>query len=175
MQTKRDTGQWRLIVGYLMGACVLVIVFVVGLQQAGLLVLPAIYRPETTPEGVAYNYQLAIIKGDYERAYRYLSPSLINYPDTAKEFVLDLQSEQWDLNAGNRCVYVESIAREGTKARVKLLEQWYVKCGSARLPIAENLAFNYITVVLEGEGEQWQIVYADRYFAQCWTGDTLCK
>jgi len=42
------------------------------------------YLPEDTPEGVVHNYVLALINGDYEKAYGYLAD--LKYKPTYEEF-----------------------------------------------------------------------------------------
>ena len=44
------------------------------------------YRPDDTPDGAAFNYLLALQRGDHERAYGYVSPSIKNYPTSVGAF-----------------------------------------------------------------------------------------
>jgi hypothetical protein len=60
------------------------------------------YGPEDTPEGVVYNYVLAIEKGEFERAYGYLAeenkPSydsfMQNFYYVAEDAALEIQSSR---------------------------------------------------------------------------------
>jgi hypothetical protein len=42
------------------------------------------YRPDDTPEGVTYNYALAVINRDYQKAYGYLAE--LDYKPTYEQF-----------------------------------------------------------------------------------------
>lgn len=51
------------------------------------------YVSDDTRVGVVYNYLLALHKGDYERAYGYLSPRMLHYPRNVAEFTADVKDE----------------------------------------------------------------------------------
>ncbi len=62
--------QDRFLVGILIGIAILIVAALVLFftrQDT------QTYRPENTPEGVTYNYTLAVVNKDYEKAYSYLA------------------------------------------------------------------------------------------------------
>lgn len=73
--------QDRFLTGILIGIGVLVVVAlgVFFVRQDA-----QTYLPEDTPEGVVHNYVLALINGDYEKAYGYLAD--LKYKPTYEEF-----------------------------------------------------------------------------------------
>jgi hypothetical protein len=62
--------QDRFLIGILIGigAVILVALALFFVRQDA-----AVYRPDDTPEGVVYNYALAVTNGDYQKAYPYLA------------------------------------------------------------------------------------------------------
>ena len=75
-----------------------IIVGVVALVGLTLLLVfrdsaPPAFRPDDTPEGVAYNYYLAIQQKAYERAYGYLSSETPDFPADAADFFDAVQAD----------------------------------------------------------------------------------
>lgn len=144
------------------------VVFVLGGGGAGA------YRDDGTPEGTAYDYQMALLRGDTRRAYDLLSPSLPGYPANAARF------EQEYAAAGDpypddidACVYVESYSVAGDGAEVVIREQWNDDCRGGQP--AENLSYDFITMQLQLEDGAWRVVSSDRHFAACWTVQGGCS
>lgn len=151
----------------------LVGLILVALVGAGLWIaaylVTARYQPADTPEGVAYNYHLAIIRKDYAHAYTYLSPTLPHYPANANEFRSDLQRSEGGSSQIRRCVYIETIQNSEAVTRVILFEQWYTfLCTPTRPSVPENLSYNSLRVDLQREDQVWKIIDSSSHFAKCW-------
>ncbi len=52
------------------------------------------YQDDSTPEGAAHNYLLAIQNGDYERAYAYI-PEKYRYPEDAEDMAITIENDSW--------------------------------------------------------------------------------
>jgi hypothetical protein len=124
------------------------------------------YQPEETPQGVAHNYLLALRQGDYERAYRYLSPDLPGLPSVAG-FADDVARNPWQFERGdNTAVTVEDahIFGDGT-ARVSVM-----------LTTFNNGLFSSsyarpFGLTLEPDGDTWRLIDGEDYWDYCWTSN----
>jgi hypothetical protein len=134
------------------------------------------YRPDDEPGGVAFNYQTALIREDYHRAYGYLSPTLDGYPDTFNVFVEQLEEHGSlpDLQQ-SPCVYLEDVNTAGSSSRVKLVEQQFDPCTPLVGAYKQNLMWSLINVELRLEKEGWRIVGSDEHFAGCWAREAGCE
>ena len=134
-----------------------------------LIVLKLLSQGTLSPEDTAVHYQMALVRGDYWRAYGFLSPALENYPDTVETFTQDL--ERYDALAPSHldpCMYVESSRVTGNKAVVVIREQWYNPlCG---LMEANNLSFHHFEMTLQREDGEWKVVDSGQHFVSQWAG-----
>ena len=105
--------QDRFLTGILIGIAVLIAAApaLFFLRRDGLS-----YRPDDTPQGVTYNYALAVSNGDYERAFGYLA-DLENKPtyDQFREAFF-----RGAVNPDNAGLDVGSAELDGDKAVVEL-------------------------------------------------------
>lgn len=125
------------------------------------------YQAEDTPEGVTHNYLLALQREEYDRAYRYLSPSLPGYPHSPDTFYRDVGSI-WslrDLQEGSVTLTVESSQITGERAVVSVRQTTFY--GGELFDSGQSTSFLDVDLRLE-EGE-WKIVGADRYWYWCWS------
>ncbi len=76
---------------YLFGIAAGVVLLLVVAVAVVLLRPEPTYQADDSPEDVAHNYLLALIKADYERAYGYLSPTLDGYPESVAKFTQDIE------------------------------------------------------------------------------------
>lgn len=81
----------RFLLAIVGGAVVLIIIAVVVVFTRA---APA-YRAGNEPGDVVFNYILAVQRGDYERAYSYLSPALPGYPRSAADLREQLSRAQY--------------------------------------------------------------------------------
>ena len=132
----------------------------------------ASYLPDDTPEGVVHNYLLALQKGDYDRAYGYLSPSLPSYPTSVAEFERDLEIYygRFPLDRSVSFSLGETAATLGARAKVEVRETTYYRGDLFDSGQYTNTFF----VSLVKESGQWKITDGGPYFAWCWTSDSGC-
>ena len=158
---------------FLMGITIGVIVLV-AVVFAVVLSRPAVeYKPGDSPEGIAFNYLLAIQNEDYERAYSYLSTHLQDYPKTAAEFMRDIENDRWRFRSGSSVsLDITSFDMLGDgEAVVSVRETWF-NSGDLFSSSQSRKEFN---IYLEREDGEWKIVDADYYFSACWTSINNCN
>ncbi len=135
------------------------------------------YMAEDTADGVAFNYLLAILKEEYERAYGYLSPGLLRYPANVETFASDIGDQPWSFSSiGNVTLVVRAAAVTGNSATVKVYEttSYYTGLSLGQTVSKQaNLAFEMILELMDGV---WKITDSDYHFASCWAHTyTYCR
>ncbi len=131
---------------------------------------PRNYDERGGPEATAYNYLLALTRGDYERAHLALSDGLAGRPETVAAFAGDLQDHQMLLNPElEPCVYLETFDRRGEHAYVALRVQFYDPCW--RFADLVNLSSNRVVLTLVEESEGWRIIEGTDFFVHGWIKD----
>jgi len=139
---------------------------------------PKAYQAEDSPEDIAYNYLMALVKKDFDRAYGYLSPDLPGYPEDIDAFLIALEDREllpaYEINP---CVYVEGVNAEQDQALVNLRMQYYDPCLKGWWLEIENLSQTPGQLTLEQVGESWLIVDADDwfFFSNCWLDKYQCE
>lgn len=158
----------KFLIGIVVGIVALVIVaFVVTLVRP-----EPTYQPEDTPKGVTHNYLLALQKGEYERAYGYLSSALTGYPASVDEFADAITDYSWQFRLdADTTLAVESAREVGSRVVVQVRESRFYG-GSL---IGNSQSVTLFDVKLELEDGAWKIVDADYYFAKCWRNDKGCR
>ena len=159
----------KVLIGIVIGIGLLIIAALVVT-----LVKPeATYRAEDTPEGVAYNYLLALQMGEYERAYGYLYPTLDGYPASLTQFEMDIHSNSWKFRLNQEVtISVEEATINGRDASVAVYESRFQ--GGDLFNSGQSI--NAFDMELRRDVNfQWKIVYSPYYFARCWTDERGCK
>ena len=156
----------------LKGADKFLIVIVVGLLAlvvvaVGLAVTRSAqvaYQPDDAPDGVTFNYLLALQQADYERAYGYISPRISNYPDSAGAFAAQIEQSP-DLRYNrNSALAVDSTRAEGDTAWVKVRETRYTR----GFLLSNNQYSHTFQVTLRRDGGAWKIVDSEGYWYWDW-------
>jgi hypothetical protein len=163
METEKK-GRDRFLIAIVVGIVLLVAAaVVVALLRGG----TPDYRPDGTAEAAAYNYLLALRLGDYERAYSYLSPSLVHYPASADQFVQDVRSAGWSFTPPEEDVSltIEKVIPGDTQTIVQVRETRYHQGG----PFDSGEYNDTFDVILKDEASGWKIVDAGRYWYGCWS------
>jgi hypothetical protein len=123
------------------------------------------------PEGVVHNYLLALIQGDDERAYAYLSPELEDYPESVDQFQKDLEVFSYRYaDQESVDLVIVSSETEGDEAEVEVRETVYYDGDMFNASqYSQTIIFT-----LEQIGGQWKIDGGDYYFAYCWNSPDGC-
>ena len=132
---------------------------------------PQGYLPDTTPDGVAYNYVLAIKQRDDARAYGYLSTELIGYPATLDAFATDMDRYGWSFSHDAATITRGNERINDDRAVVTLDETRFSEGGL----FTSNQYTTSFNVTLRRQGEAWKIISADSYWASCWAEDQPCQ
>ncbi len=148
-----------------------VLLVVVALAMA-LTRTPQGYLPDTTPDGVAHNYLLALKQGDSARAYGYLAPDLAGYPPTVDDFVADIDSRySWAFNRDSATISVGEPRITGDRATVTVSEARFAE-GGLFSSVQYGSSFG---MTLRRQGDAWRLVSADSYWAACWSQRRPCE
>lgn len=162
---------------FLIGIVVFVVLLVVVAFSVALLRPKATYQADDKPEGVAFNYLFALQQGDYERAYGYLSPSIIHYPRDLDTFTNDVQDNTWMFNGLNNTsttLEVDSAQITGKRAYIKIRETSFYENGL----FDSNQSTNIFKMTLrQEEDDSWKIIDSDSYWTWCWSNSNSngCK
>jgi hypothetical protein len=136
------------------------------------------YRTEDSPENIVHNYLLALHLRDYDRAYGYVSPTLIHYP-TIGEFRETTRREFWRYYGDSQqSMGIEILNTEEMTAGVTVEAQvnfydggssfpWWFDRGWTR---SDNLAVD----VEQGEDGVWKITKSTEYWDSCWHSASIC-
>jgi hypothetical protein len=157
----------KFLVAIVIGAILLVIiVFIVILTKP-----KPDYLPENSPEGVAHNYLFALEKGDYSRAYSYLSPKIEGYPEDTDDFIKGIEDYSFRFNQDRvTSQQIESVQSGEKTAIITIKETTFSEGGIfERSEYTSSFDMN-----LDLENGDWKITESDRYFAFCWQFEDGC-
>lgn len=159
------------LIGIVAGIILLVVVaFVVAMMRP-----EPTFQPETTPEGVAHNYLLALQQRDLVRAYGYLDPGLPGFPSTLDLFTRDLTSYTGalDTNQSSSSWEVLSSTVTNNRASVDVRETYFSQGG---LFGSGQYSSTFVMSLVRDDPEaNWKLTGADRYWAWCWNETEGCN
>lgn len=158
----------RLLLGIVAGIAVIVVAaFGLAVRQ------PAPdYTTGTAPQDVALNYLLALRRGDYERAYGYVAPTVAGYPATLEQFV-DEGSDLARYNPDQATTEsVESTTVTGDRAVVTVRQTSFDEGG---LFESQQYDSEYMMRLERSPGDEWRIAHSDIYWYHCWDRPADCR
>lgn len=140
-------------------ALLIVVGLVLALQRPD----PVDYQADDTPEGVAFNYLLALQLGEYDRAYDYVATDLPNKPADAGEFFAEIQdsyncTNQQEIDSRFQ---IDETERFDDRAVVTASQTIYTR-GDLFSRGSYISSFN---INLKEEADGWRITNSDR----CWS------
>ena len=158
----------KFLLAIVIGAILLVIiVFIITLTKP-----KPDYLPENTPEGVAHNYLFALEKGDYIRAYSYLSPNIKGYPDDSDEFIKSIGDSSFQFNLDRvTSLQFEPVFSGEECAFITIKETTFSEGGI----FGSSEYTRSFEMNLDLENGEWKITESDRYFAWCWHQEDGCR
>ncbi len=162
----------KILIGIVAGVILLVVVaFVVTLRQPS----PS-YQDETTPDGVAHNYLLALRQNEYERAYGYLSPTILGYPHDLDQFILDVEKHSWQFRQNEDVsLAISSTSINNQTATIKVKETRYYDRDLLGSLFGGNQSVRSFNVTLRRSNGTWKIVNANYYWDSCWEREDRCS
>ena len=157
----------KFLLAIVFGAILLVImVFIITLTKP-----KQNYLPENTPEGVAHNYLFALEKGDYTRAYSYLSPNVNGYPEESDEFINTIEDYSFQFNLDSiTSLQFESVFSDKETAIITVKETTFSEGGI----FGSSEFTRSFEMKLDLEDGEWKITESDSYFAWCWRQEDGC-
>lgn len=131
------------------------------------------YRTDSTPEGVAHNYLLALQLEDYERAYTYLSSTLPGYPEDTAAFGHDVREHRRSFGHYDDDVSlaVESSHVQDGRADVEVRRTVHFRGG----PLDSGQYSSTFDMTLRLDGQEWKVSDSDYYWARCWQSYEGCQ
>lgn len=150
----------KILFGIVFGVILLVVIaFVVTLRQP----LPS-YQDETTPDGVAHNYLLALRQSDYARAYTYLSPTLPGYPHDLDRFIQDVELNSWRFRLSEDVSL--SIRSTNAADHTAIVTVRETRHHTGFLGGSESV--NSFRITLHQNNGVWKISDAENYWSRGW-------
>jgi len=151
------------------------IVILVGITLAIVFLRPKPgYLPDDTPEGVTHNYLLALQRREYERAYGYLSSSVVGYPESLQAFTRDVEDHSWEvrgLQGGSASFEIQSSQVSGDSATVSVRETTFYQGGV----FGSSQETTYFDVHLRRADNAWKIYRAGGFWVWCWDRPEGCQ
>ena len=151
----------KVLVGIVVGILLLIVVALVVTMTRP----EATYVDDSSPEGVAHNYLLALQKEEYEQAYKYLSPTVYNYPKTLALFEKTVNYEYRGFGGDTDVNFsIGDVELSGKSATVYVTKSSFY--GGDLFDSGQNV--RTFEMELELEGNDWKLVASEYYFANCW-------
>ncbi len=152
----------KFLLGIVIGIVLLVIVtFTVVMMRP-----EPTYQDDTTPEGAAHNYLLAIQNGDYERAYSYI-PEAYQFPENADQMGYDIEQRTWQFDTGSDIsLSVESSRMRGDeKAAVTIRKTTFHNSGL----MGSSQSTRTFTLDMVLEDGVWKVSDGENFwYSNCW-------
>lgn len=158
----------------LIGIVVAIGVIALAAIAAVLLQPEAEYRTDDSPEATAHNYLLALRQQDYARAHECLSTSLPEYPRDGRALANDLEKTYSFRIDEDEALNVQTAVASGSTAQVEVLRTTFSSDGV----FGSGQSNSRFEMELRKEQGQWKLVDSDRYWSECWNGNTTmwyCK
>ena len=157
----------RLLIAIVIGAVILV-----GIAIGVTLLQPEPdYLTDDTPEGVAHNYLFALEKGEHERAYSYLSPTLPGYPIDVETFTEGIEHYSYLFSLGEDTSFrIGNVKSTDNSASITINETTFYS-GDI---FGSNEYTRTFKMKLRLEDGEWKVVESDKYFVWCWELEEGC-
>ncbi|NJN54536.1 MAG: hypothetical protein HC804_07150 [Anaerolineae bacterium] len=123
------------------------------------------YQDDSTPDGAAHNYLLALQQGDYERVYQYL-PTAYKYPVDADDLADDVRQNSWLFETGgDHTLAIDSVDQKSQNdATITVRKTTFYTDGLW----GSHEDSHTFTMELTREGGEWKVNDADLYWSNCW-------
>lgn len=129
-----------------------------------------VYQADDTPEGVIHNYLMAIRRGDYERAFGYLSQSLPGYPASVERFTMDLKMySSIDFLDARRAQEIQPAVIEKDSAQVVVVMTTYSGLFDSD-QYSETFSFRLVR-----SDDTWLISSSPLAWPYCWEEKAGCQ
>jgi len=150
-----------------------IVVLVIAAFAIALVKPKATYMADDSPEGVAFNYLFAIERGEYERAYGYLSPETKGYPESVDDFRDDIKDYSWEFSNLDSSTALDVIGTDITGSRADVtMRVTYFREGD--LFDSGQSSYTFDVTLREDDNGEWKIVNADRFWVYCWSDAKGC-
>lgn len=156
------SGSTKFLLGIVIGIVLLVIVaFSVVLLRPKLS-----YQDDSTPDGAAHNYLLAIQNQDYERAFMYIPEQYPN-PKNAEDMAYTIGKDSWRFDTSSDfSLAVESVRmRNDDEAVVTVRKAMFYNSGL----LGSGQSSRTFTLDMQLEDGIWKVSDGESYWSSsCW-------
>ncbi len=156
---------------YLMGIVAGIVILVVAAFAFVLTRSEPAYNEEDTPEGVVYNYLLALEKGDHERALSYLATCIENRPTDASDFNTQIKNNyRFHYLKRDTSIQVLSAEVAGVEAVALVRETTF----ESDAPFDNRTDSDEFEMTLIRQDGAWKLVAGGRYWSYSWGREPDC-
>ena len=154
---------------FLLGIVIGIVLLVIITFSVVMLRPEPTYQDDTTPDGAAHNYLLAIQNKDYDRAFAYI-PEKYRYPENADDMAATIRENSWAFDTDSDfSLAVESTQMRGEdKAVVTVRKTTFYNNGL----MGSDQSSRTFTLDMILENGMWKVSDGDSYWSSsCW-GDS---
>jgi hypothetical protein len=160
---------------FLIGIVIGIVLLVIITFSVVMLRPEPTYQDDTTPDGAAHNYLLAIQNQDYERAFAYI-PEQYRYPEDADDMATTIEKNSWEFDTdGDFSLAVESTRMRGEEqALVTVRKTTFYNNGL----FSSGQSTRTFTVRMMLEDGAWKVKEGESYWSDsCWgfSRDEWCR
>ena len=151
---------------FLIGIVIGIVLLVIITFSVVLLRPEPTYQDDTTPDGAAHNYLLAIQNKDYERAFTYIPEAYPN-PENAEDMAYTIDKDPWRFDMDSDfSLAVDSVKmRDDEKAIVTVRKTTFYNSGL----MGSGQSTRTFTLNMRLEEGIWKVSDGESYWSSsCW-------
>lgn len=158
---------------FLVGIVVGIVVIVIAAFTLALAQTKPTYRDDSLPDGVAFNYLLAIQQRDFARAYAYLAPTMPSYPASPDAFESQVYRDRYSFRLDESLTLDIGAVRVYTEtADVTMRETSFAPGGFL---MGSSRSSTFLMRLARDKTGAWRISHSDRFWRYCWDLTSGCK
>lgn len=145
---------------------ILIITFIILLRSP-----KPTYTDDSNPQGVIFNYILALKNSDYEKAWSYLSPTLEEFPRNAERFQQMVSRNSYQFSNLNNDLILKfgTTQRVGNRATVTVIQTIFYNSGLfSRKEYTRSFSMDLVY-----QNNQWKITYGQNFWLPCLNNDAV--
>ena len=151
---------------FLIGIVIGIVLLVIVTFSVVLLRPEPTYQDDTTPDGAAHNYLLAIQDKDYEQAFTYI-PEKYRYPEDAEDMAITVEGDSWrfETDSDFSLAVESSRMRDEEHAVVTVRKTTFYNNGL----MGSSQSTRTFTLDMKWEDGIWKVSDGESYWSSsCW-------